>query len=94
LCKKVIDTLTLPAYKILIEIEKQGIKKMATDLRSSMKRFEFTRFAGGKDRGQCLQVTEFTPGERVRFVHLTRDEARELAEHLLTFADGKEVAKR
>jgi len=66
---------------------------MATDLRSSMKRHTLTRFAGGKERGQCVQVTEFTPGKAGRFVHLTRDEAKELAEHLLAFAAGNEVEK-
>lgn len=64
---------------------------MATDLRSSMKRFSLTRFAGGKERRQCVQVTEFMPGQEGRFIHLTRDEAKELAEHLLAFAAGNEV---
>lgn len=67
---------------------------MAQDLRSSMKRFDLTRFAGGKERGQCVQVTEFVsePAGR-RFVQLTRAEAKELAEHLLAFAAGNEVEK-
>jgi dihydrodipicolinate synthase/N-acetylneuraminate lyase len=31
------------------------------------------------------------PGQEGRFIHLTRDEAKELAEHLLAFAAGNEV---
>ena len=60
-----------------------------------------TRFWGGKDRMQCLQVTQVKPkSERTTgagvadfFNHLslTKEQARNLAVELMLFAEGCEV---
>jgi hypothetical protein len=54
-----------------------------------------TRFAGGKDRGTCIQITQRKEcvDNADRFfnkVRLTREEARLLAQELILFANGQE----
>ena len=59
-----------------------------------------TRFWGGKDRMQCIQVTQVKPkserttsGSADFFNHLslTKEQARNLAVELMLFAAGREV---
>ena len=59
-----------------------------------------TRFWGGKDRMQCIQVTQVKPkserttsGSADFFNHLslTKEQARNLAVELMLFAEGQEV---
>ena len=63
---------------------------MSTQLKGTTNH-HITRFWGGTERGQCIQVTssKFSfdrnqPG----FIHVTKDEALELAEALLQFVNG------
>ena len=66
---------------------------MATDLRA-IPRTEVTqtRFAGGKQRGVCIQLTGI---EDNTFQHLqfTREQAPMVAQELLLFANGMEVTE-
>jgi hypothetical protein len=78
---------------------------MATDLRNvpnldSTVKLTQTRFWGGVDRKQCLQVTQKKargwsepPTSDGFFNHLdlTREQARALAVELMLFAEGREV---
>ena len=62
---------------------------MSTELKGT-KDHTLTRFWGGKERGQCVQVTarEFSMDRnKPGFVHVTKDEALELAEALLQFVN-------
>lgn len=61
-----------------------------------------TRFWGGQDRKQCLQVTQrkargfskpTTADGFFNSLQLTREQARELAVELMLFAEGREVAE-
>ena len=64
---------------------------MATDLRAIPNTdVTQTRFAGGKDRGVCIQLTglEQNTFQRLQF---TREQARMVAQELLLFANGMEV---
>jgi len=78
---------------------------MSTDLRNvpnlnTTTELTQTRFWGGVDRKQCLQVTQKKPRGFVtpttsdgffNHVELTREQARELAVELMLFAEGREV---
>jgi len=78
---------------------------MSTDLRnvpnlSATTELTQTRFWGGQDRKQCLQVTQkkargfsqpTTSDGFFNHIDLTREQARELAAELMLFADGQEV---
>jgi hypothetical protein len=48
-----------------------------------------TRFWGGKNRLQCVQVTD----RKGNYLQLTKHQARQLAVELLLFAEGVEVEK-
>jgi hypothetical protein len=59
-----------------------------------------TRFWGGTDRKQCVQVTQkkargweqpHTGTGFFNHIDLTREQARELAVELMLFAEGREV---
>ena len=67
---------------------------MATDLKSKTEDVTLTRFWGGKDRGTCVQVTAMQhAGNHVgiyKYVALTREQARTVAQDLMAFAEGKE----
>ncbi len=76
---------------------------MSTDLRNvpnldSTNKLTQTRFWGGVDRKQCVQVTQSKPnyntnngGEMFQYLQLTREQARALAVELMLFAEGREV---
>jgi|TARA_B100001094_G_scaffold69793_1_gene66270 hypothetical protein len=78
---------------------------MSTDLRNVPNceaQFELTqtRFWGGKDRMQCVQITQrkargfeepTTASGFFNHIDLTRDQARALAVELMLFAEGREV---
>ena len=79
---------------------------MSTDLRnvpnldSKLLMLTQTRFWGGQDRNQCLQVTQrkargfqqpTTSDGFFNHIDLTREQARELAVELMLFAEGREV---
>ena len=78
---------------------------MSTDLRNvpgmvAQNELTQTRFWGGKDRLQCLQVTQrkargfskpTTADGFFNHLDLTRDQARALAVELMLFAEGREV---
>ena len=64
---------------------------MATDLRAIPgTEVTQTRFAGGKDRGVCIQLTglEQNTFQQLQF---TREQARMVAQELLLFANGMEI---
>jgi hypothetical protein len=69
---------------------------MATDLKTSSEAFTLTRFWGGEERQQCVQVTvpackdSRRDGQFFDFVQLTREQARALAQDLQAFADSRE----
>ena len=69
---------------------------MATDLKSHAQGVSLTRFAGGKERGSCVQVTmrkAELPATADKFfdsVQLTRAQAAALAADLMDFAQGRE----
>ena len=48
-----------------------------------------TRFAGGKGKGSCLQLTVSDRGS-FQSIQLTREECLSLAQELILFANGKE----
>lgn len=57
-----------------------------------------TRFWGGPERKQCVQVTQRKPnydtddgGAMFHYLQLTREQAKELAVELTLFAQGREV---
>lgn len=57
-----------------------------------------TRFWGGPERKQCVQVTQRKPnydtddgGPMFHYLQLTREQAKELAVELTLFAEGREV---
>ena len=57
-----------------------------------------TRFWGGKDRMQCIQVTQRKPkydtdagGDFFNHLQLTKHQARQLAVELMLFAEDREV---
>ena len=68
---------------------------MATDLKSHAQGVSLTRFAGGTERGSCVQVTmrKERPVGTEFFDHLqlTRAQAAALAADLMDFAQGREV---
>ena len=77
---------------------------MSTELRNvpdceAQNKLTQTRFWGGENRMQCLQVTqtkhksERTAGAADFFNHLslTKHQARQLAVELMLFAEGREV---
>mgnify|MGYP001595341788 CR=1 FL=1 len=78
---------------------------MSTDLRNvpnldSDRELTQTRFWGGEDRKQCLQVTQrkargfekpTTASGFFNHIDLTREQARQLAVELMLFAEGREV---
>jgi|TARA_R110002167_G_scaffold51419_3_gene148805 hypothetical protein len=76
---------------------------MSTEIRNvpeceAQNKLSQTRFWGGKDRMQCLQVTQVKHkserGESPSFfnhISLTKHQARMLATELLLFAEGREV---
>tara|TARA_Y100000385_G_scaffold122272_1_gene127080 strand:- start:93 stop:350 length:258 start_codon:yes stop_codon:yes gene_type:complete len=78
---------------------------MSTDLRNvpnldTTTELTQTRFWGGQDRKQCLQVTQrkargfvepTTSDGFFNHIDLTREQARELAVELMLFAEGREV---
>ena len=78
---------------------------MSTDLRNVPNceaQFELTqtRFWGGKDRMQCVQITQrkargfeepTTASGFFNHIDLTREQARALAVELMLFAQGREV---
>ena len=71
---------------------------MATDLKSHAQGVSLTRFAGGTERGSCVQVTmrkrELPAAADIMFfdsLQLTRAQAAALAADLMDFAQGREV---
>lgn len=70
---------------------------MSTELRPLNEQTTLTRFWGGKERGVCVQVTQTEQEPRdtfnplgVGYVQVNREEARRLAELLMSFAEGNE----
>jgi hypothetical protein len=69
---------------------------MATDLKSHAQGVSLTRFAGGTERGSCVQVTmrkQELPATADKFfdsLQLTRAQAAALAADLQDFAQGRE----
>ena len=64
---------------------------MATDLRAIPgTEVTQTRFAGGKDRGSCIQLTGLQDNT-FQQLQFTREQARMVAQELLLFANGMEV---
>ena len=78
---------------------------MSTELRNvpnceAQNELTQTRFWGGKDRMQCVQITQrkargfeepTTASGFFNHIDLTRDQARALAVELMLFAEGREV---
>jgi len=68
---------------------------MATDLKSHAQGVSLTRFAGGMDRGVCVQVTtkkrQPVGTEFFDSLQLTRAQAAALAADLMDFAQGRET---
>jgi len=68
---------------------------MATDLKSHAQGVSLTRFAGGVDRGVCVQVTtkkrQPVGTEFFDSLQLTRAQAAALAADLMDFAQGRET---
>ena len=76
---------------------------MSTELRNvpnceAQNKLTQTVFWGGKDRMQCLQVTQRKPkedtdtlGTMFNYLQLTKEQARNLAVELMLFAEGQEV---
>ncbi len=76
---------------------------MSTDLRNVPNlnvtdKLTQTRFWGGPERKQCVQVTQRVPnydtnngGAMFHYLQLTREQAKELAVELTLFAEGREV---
>ena len=78
---------------------------MSTDLRNvpnldTNTELTQTRFWGGQDRQQCVQITQKKPrgfeqpttsNGFFNHIDLTREQARELAAELMLFAEGREV---
>ena len=64
---------------------------MATELRAIPgTEVTQTRFAGGKDRGSCIQLTGLQDNT-FQQLQFTREQARMVAQELLLFANGMEV---
>ena len=64
---------------------------MATDLRAIPgTEVTQTRFAGGKERGVCIQLTGIQQNT-FQQLQFTRQQARMVAQELLLFANGMEV---
>ena len=64
---------------------------MATDLRAIPgTEVTQTRFAGGKERGVCIQLTGIQQNT-FQNLQFTREQARMVAQELLLFANGMEV---
>jgi len=61
---------------------------MATNLESRTQGVALTRFWGGQDLGTCVQVNA---RKWQGHVQLTREQAAQLAEDLLAFANGNET---
>ena len=61
---------------------------MATNLESRTQDVALTRFWGGQERGTCVQVNA---RKWQGHVQLTREEAAQLAQDLMAFADGLET---
>ena len=76
---------------------------MSTELRNvpgceAQNELRQTRFWGGKNRMQCIQVTQRKPkydtdngGDFFNHLQLTKHQARMLATELMLFAEGREV---
>jgi hypothetical protein len=70
---------------------------MSTELKSHAQGVSLTRFAGGKERGTCVQVTmrkSELPATADKFfdsLQLTRAQAAALAADLQDFAQGRET---
>ena len=65
---------------------------MATDLRAIPgTEVTQTRFAGGKDRGTCIQLTDNSDPIAFNNLQFTREQARMVAQELLLFANSMEV---
>ena len=76
---------------------------MSTQLRNvpnceAQNKLTQTRFWGGKNRMQCVQVTQRKPKEDTdpgaamfNYLQLTKEQARMLAVELMLFAEGREV---
>ncbi|MDA8897512.1 hypothetical protein N9I83_00600 [bacterium] len=63
---------------------------MSTELRNIPKTdIMQTRFFGGQDRGTCIQLTP--PWSTKGHIQLTREQASQVAQELLLFANGNEV---
>ena len=61
---------------------------MTTDFKSrNGEKVQLTRFWGGEQRGTCVQVNTHWN----EHVQLTREQAKQLAQDLLDFANKKEV---
>jgi hypothetical protein len=62
---------------------------MSTELKSSAPGVMLTRFAGGEDRGVCIQVTvrdkDSLRPDGLSFIHLTREQAGALGRDLMAF---------
>jgi len=72
---------------------------MSTELKSHAQGVSLTRFAGGKDRGSCVQVTmrrtdpteDRGPADKFfDSIQLTRAQAAAMAADLMDFAQGRE----
>ena len=78
---------------------------MSTDLRNvpnlaSDRELTQTRFWGGEDRAQCVQITQkkargyskpTTSDGFFNHIDLTREQAKALAVELMLFAEGREI---
>ena len=72
---------------------------MSTDLRPTRCLtgvVHMTRYYGGSDNDVCLQMTFRKPDEERGpdhgrwYIQMTREQAREMGEHLIDFANGEE----
>lgn len=52
-------------------------------------KFELTQFAGGKNRGMCLQITPRNERGGDGYIQLTKSDAVNLRTALLDWLDGK-----
>ena len=81
---------------------------MSTELRNvpdcvAQNELTQTRFWGGENRMQCIQVTQRKPkherttgagvADFFNYLSLTKEQARNLAVELMLFAEGREVEK-
>lgn len=70
---------------------------MSTNLKSHAPGVSLTRFAGGVERGVCIQISmdasqeDRQNGQFARYVQLTKAQAAALAADLTDFAQSREV---